>query len=172
METKRLGYLLLVVAILLGLIGVSSASAKEQAGILPAQQQARPEPRIDIDITLVTTDTEIFDLSGNPFGIGTHGGRLTCNGDNCNHWTQLSFQGTEYEYKYSTRVALDPDAKRVVVGGTGTISKGGQKERFSFNATFEFNLDGTVVSVRYEASNPNASFSIPSTPGRFEIRSR
>ena len=59
----------------------------------------------------------------------------------------------------------------LLVGGKGTVSNDGQKERFLFTATFENNRDGTVA-VRYEASRPDASFVIPRVPGRFEISRR
>ena len=46
-----------------------------------------------------------------------------------------------------------------------------KKSGFLFTATFQDNQDGTV-SVRYEASRPDASFIIPQAPGRLEFRRR
>jgi hypothetical protein len=68
-------------------------------------------------------------------------------------------------------LALDPEEESVVVKGRGEISGRGQKERFSFTATFRNNGDGTVF-VAYVASAPDASFTISSAPGSFDISSR
>ena len=177
MKTKRPAYLILTVVmalaavlLLIGLMDVSSANAQENPGASPV----RPP---EFEFVVFLTDTlpvDITDLSGIPLPHqGQHGGRVSCHGEKCNQKTQLSFitEEAKYEYKFSTRLALDPVERRAVVAGTGTISTSGHKERFSFTATFEDLRDGTLY-VRYEASNPGASFIIPSSPGRFEIRSR
>lgn len=122
------------------LIEVSSALALEGAGTdpvlleQPAQQQP---PEEDIIVTIVFTDpasTQITDLSGNPLGEGTHEGELRCNLINCSQKTQLSFgipltRPVEYEYKFTTRQALDPEQARAVVAGSGTLSNGDRKSR-------------------------------------------
>lgn len=180
MKMERLGYLLLTVAIgfaavllFVGLMDVSSANAQGNASVLPVQRQ-KYDFGFEILATVVFTDpasVEITDLAGEILGEGQHVGELVCHGDNCNKKTQLSFEGTEYEYKYSTRLAIDPEARRVVVAGIGTISNSEKKKRFSFTAIFEDNRDGTV-NVIYQASRPDASFIIPRAPGGFDIRSR
>ena len=117
-------------------------------------------------------DIEITDLSGNVVGEGQHEGKVRCSGNsNCSQATQLQLNGIEYEYKFKARQALDPDERRAVVEGTGTIVRDDKKERFLFTATFEDNRDGTV-RVRYEASRPDASFRVPKSPGTFGIYSR
>ena len=127
--------------------------------------------------TAVLTEhiTTIADQSGNDIGPGLFGGDVRCNTNNCSKGTLLQFiadpDQTEYEYKFTDRLALDPIAERALVAGTGTISRLGQKERFSFTAVFQNNRDGTV-SVTYEASIPDASFVIPQAPGTFNIFSR
>ena len=110
---------------------------------------------------------------GTVIGEGMHVGDLKCIRDNCNGRTYLtdiliSSQPTdiEIEYKMKSLVARDIQEERVVVAGTGTITGGGQKERFSFVATFQNNRDGTVYS-RYDASRPDASFIIQETTGTF-----
>jgi hypothetical protein len=164
------------------LIEVSSALALEGAGTDPvrlAQPAQQQPPEEDIIVTVVFTDpasTQITDLSGNPLGEGTHEGELRCNLINCSKKTHLSFTSlttgaAEYEYKFTTRQALDPEAGRVVVAGSGTISNGDRKERFQFTAIFQDNRDGTVL-VRYEASRPDASFIVPESPGNLLFRRR
>lgn len=176
MKTKRPEYLISTVAmafaavlLLIGLMDVSSANAQENEGVKPVRP---PQDEFIVFLT-DTLPVDITDLSGNPLPQGQHGGRVTCHGEKCIQKTQLSFmtEEAEYEYKFSTRLALDPEARRAVVAGTGSISTSGHKERFSFTATFEDLRDGTVY-VKYEASNPGASFIIPRSPGIFEIRSR
>jgi hypothetical protein len=112
---------------------------------------------------------EVYDLSGSLIGEGKHEGILKCVAENCSHKAVLYFTTpptniAEYEYKFKNIQAVDLDARRVIVSGEGTISNNGQKDRFQFTATFQDIGDGTL-SVRYEASNPNASFSIPEYPG-------
>ena len=185
MVTKKLRFLLLAVTtgfaavlIWMVLIEVSSALALEGAGTSPvrldraAQQQP---PHEDFIVTVVFTDPasiEIKDLSGSVIGEGEHVGEVRCNFSNCNQKTQLSLTSqltsAEYEYRFTTRQALDPEARILVVAGSGKISNGNQKERFQFTATFHDNGDGTV-SARYEASRPDASFIIPSSRGSFLI---
>ena len=161
-------------------LGMSPALAHEQEGTasmsLAPAQQAEPEYVFIVVFTDPPAKVQITDLSGNVVGEGDHGGQVRCNGSNCSQKTQLDFtvyftEPWSLEYKYTTRQALDPVAGRVVVAGTGTISSRGQKERFLFTATFQNNRDGTVT-VRYEASRPDASFIIPAAPGTFRISSR
>ena len=169
---------LAVAAISLGLLGLTSpAVAQGQTESVNLAPRAQAQP--DFVITIIFTDpfsVEIQDLSGNVIGEGDHEGKVRCNGDNCNRNTQLTFgipltDPFEIEYKFTSRQAFDPEAAALVVAGTGTIASRGQKERFSFTATFRDNRDGTV-SVTYVASRPDASFRIPRTPGTFEIISR
>ena len=169
----------------IGVLGMSSAMAQELEVIgsvsLAPPAQAPPPNDDDLQFVAFFTDdisVQITDLSGNEVGEGVHEGSLKCNGDTCSQKIDAIISisdvltGTRvYEYKFRTRQALDPEAERVVVGGTGTISSGGYKERFSFTATFQNNRDGTVW-VKYEASRPDASFIIPEASGTFRISSR
>jgi hypothetical protein len=190
MVSKKLRSFLLAVAmgvvavvILIDLLEISPALALERVETEPMylDPPAQPPPPNDDNLQFIAFFTDeltiqITDLSGNVVGEGVHGGELRCNRDNCSQKTYLSFgvsltEPTVFEYKFTTGQVLDSVEERAVVGGTGTISSRGQKERFSFIATFQNNRDGTV-SVRYEASRPDASFIIPEAPGRFVIRRR
>ncbi len=171
---------LAAVLISIGLLGLSPALAHEGELSGPVRQAAPEQPPpVNIVSVVVFTDPAIIDvedLSGEVIGEGVHLGEVRCNGDKCSQKTQLQFtpfftDPAVYEYKFTTRQALDPEAERVVVAGKGTISSNGQKERFLFTATFENNRDGTV-SVTYVASRPDASFMIPKSPGTFAIFSR
>jgi hypothetical protein len=163
----------------LGLLGETSVVlAKGQALTEPAPSMQPPPSDDDLVIIVVFTDPlsiPITDLSGNIIGEGIHEGKARCNGNACNQKTELQFTvpltDPVYTYKFSNRLALDPEARSVVVAGTGTISSNGHKERFSFTATFQDNGDGTV-SATYVASRPDASFIIPRSPGKFTIVSR
>jgi hypothetical protein len=169
----------------IGVLGMSPAQAHElELTGSPSLAPAQPPPPDDDDLGFVALyfteplTIQITDLSGNVVGEGVHGGEVRCNRNNCSQTTQLIYTipltdwlWSEYEYKFTTRQAIDPVEERVVVGGTGTISSRGQKERFSFTAVFQNNRDGTVW-VRYEASRPDASFIIPAAPGTFSISSR
>jgi hypothetical protein len=175
---------LAAVLISIGLLGLSPALAQERELSGPVRQAAPEQPPPDDDFVIIVVFTDpakiqITDLSGKVIGEGEHGGEVRCNRNKCSQKTQLSFgvpltDPTVYEYKFTTRQAIDPEAERAVVGGTGTISNRGQKERFSFTATFQNNKDdhnrndGTV-SVTYQASRPDASFMIPKSPGSFRI---
>jgi hypothetical protein len=166
----------------LGLLAMTSpvlAQGAELEGTVPVSQAPVPE---DIIIIVVFTDPlsiPITDLSGNIIGEGVHSGKVRCISNTCNQKTELIFTipltdpwpYAEYEYKFKTRMAVDPEAARAVVAGIGTISGRGQRERFTFTATFQDNRDGTV-SVTYVASRPDASFIIPRSPGTFTIDSR
>ena len=186
MRSPKKTALLLAVSISLagvfGLLGPLGMTAKVQAQEealheqinLTLQMQASPK-----DIILVTfTDTSPIpytDLSGNLIGEGVHVGQLWCAGDICNHkieFEAVSPQPTTdtvvYEYKFKSRLLLDPVAEIVVVSGTGTMSNGGQKTKFSVTGVFQNNGDGTV-SVTYNASTPDASFIFPAAPGTFRI---
>jgi hypothetical protein len=189
MVTKKLRFLLLAVTtgfaavlIWMVLIEVSSALALEGAGTGPVRLdqpvQQQPPPQEDFIVTVVFTDPasiEIKDLSGSVIGEGEHVGEVRCNFSNCNQKTQLSLTSqltsAEYEYRFTTRQALDPEARILVVAGSGKISNGNQKQKFQFTATFHDNGDGTV-SARYEASRPEASFIIPNSRGSFLISRR
>jgi hypothetical protein len=147
---------------------------------LPAQPPPPPPPD-DSDLQFIAffsddLTIQVLDLSGAIVGEGTHGGEVRCNNNHCSQKTQMSFTSGPIltwtvEYRFSTRQALDPVEERAIVAGTGTLVSRGPKERFSFIATFQNNRDGTV-SVRYEASRPDASFIIENAPGRFSIRTR
>lgn len=189
MRIIKIPVLLLVVSIglaavfiTLGLLGTTSeVLAQEQAEteptyIDPFYQPPPPDPDEDLQFIAFFTDEvpiQITDLSGNVLGEGLHQGEVKCNSNNCSQKTVLSVgyyftDPVTYEYQFTTRQALDPEEERVVVSGKGRISSDGQKERFSFTATFQNNRDGTVW-VRYEASIPDASFIIPYSSGTFEI---
>jgi hypothetical protein len=173
----------IAVAMLIGLADISPAFALARAAIEPMYLDplAQPPPSIDdFRFAAFFTDdstVQFTDLSGNVVGEGVHGGEVKCKPKSCSHQTYLSSgippaELTVYEYKFATKQALDPEARRAVVAGTGTISSQGQKERFTFTATFEDNKDGSTVGVRYEASRPDASFIIPEAPGAFLIFSK
>jgi hypothetical protein len=175
---------LAAVLVALGLMEMSRVLVQARTGtkVVRWDPLAQPPPPDDDDLTFIAFFTDelsiVMDLSGNMIGEGTHGGEIRCNSSHCSQKTQLDFSSgpyvtRTYEYKFTTRQALDREAERAVVGGKGTISGGRQKERFSFTATFQNNQDGTV-SIRYEASRPDASFVIPRAPGRllFLVRSR
>ena len=152
----------------------ASGEARVAAKAEDLWPSAKPELELQYRIPLTDPDyiaLEILDLSGNILGEGLHFGRVKCNGDNCSQQTTIVLDGVEYTYKFSSREAHNPDERRLVVAGRGTLTNGRQKERFSFTATFEDNRDGTVKTT-YFASRPDASFVVPETPGRFEIRSR
>ncbi len=158
------------------LVMTSTVLAQEQAStehvnLEPMMQPPAPQ----IVHVVVFTDPAVHvvqDLAGNAIGDGVHLGDVQCRGDNCNRKTQLDLLiGSDrvgYEYRFKTLKALDPEARRSIVAGTGTMYSGAQKVRFSFTATFEDNGDGTVA-VTYFASRQDASFRIPASPGRFEI---
>jgi len=171
---------LALVLLLIGLFGVSPAAAYQQPSEL-AQAESLPlaAQRPGISFTAHFTNVllvDVFDLAGNLVFEGSHSGDVRCNGDKCNQRVELvaSYPNTgllNIEYKFATGQAIDPDSRRAVVAGTGTIDGGGMKERFSFTATFEDNRDGTI-SATYVASRPDASFVVPRAPGRMTISSR
>jgi hypothetical protein len=176
-----MGFAALLISI--SLLEVSPALAMERTGTEPLRLDppAQPPPPNDEDLLFIAFFTDdlslIMDLSGNVIDDeGEHGGEARCNGDNCNKKAQVIISPSDvvttvYEYKFTTRQALDPDEGTAVVSGIGTISSRGQKERFSFTASFRDNRDGTVA-VTYVASRPDASFIIPEAPGTFTIYSR
>lgn len=141
----------------------------------------QPPPPNDDDLQFIAFFTDevpiqITDLSGMVIGEATHQGEIRCNRNKCSQQINLSFgfpftDPIEYEYKFTTRQAINPEEERVVVSGKGVVSSRGQKERFSFIATFQNNRDGTVW-IRYEASRPDASFIVPRASGTFEIFSK
>lgn len=141
-------------------------SAQESDGFAPLRMLPNytlPEVSLTTEATLLT----VLDLAGNPIGEGVHGGDLKCIRDNCNKRIRLTVGEIEFEYQFKTLQAFDAEEMRAVVAGTGTIDNGRQKERFSFIATFQDNGDGTVT-IRYEASRPDASFIIQRAPGTIE----
>ncbi len=157
---------------------VLAQEPQEQALTAPPNLEPRMQPLPQIVHVVVFTDPAnhvVQDLAGNSIGEGVHIGEVRCKGDNCNHKTQLDLLvGSErigYEYQFKTLLMLDPEGRRSVVTGIGSLYSGPQKERFSFTATFEDNGDGTVF-VTYIASRPDASFIIPSSPGTFGIFSK
>jgi len=121
----------------------------------------------------------ITNLAGNIVGEGVHDGEVRCVGTDCSQTIRLQITtaispgltGNTYQYGFMRNQIIDPDERRAVVTGEGTISSEGQTERFEFTATFQDNRDGTVA-VRYEASRPDASFVIARSPGRLEFGSR
>lgn len=166
----------------LALMQVSSALALEGAGtgpvLLEQPELQQPEPSLSVFVVFTDPafDIPITDLMGNVIGEGRHTGKLRCILGNCSQKANLSFASplistAEYEYKFKTLQAFDHEARTAVVAGSGTISNGDQKERFLFTATIQDNLNGTLA-VTYVASRPDASFIIPESPGRLEIRSR
>lgn len=170
---------LVALFILIDLLGTAAPVMAQQQEVVSAKavepQQAKPS-QVEIDYTIYTTDprrslVQIQDLSGNMKGEGLHFGRVKCKGDNCSQSTTLVLDGAEYDYKFSYRQAHDPEARRLVVQGTGYVTNDRQKERFLFTAVFEDNRNGTFRTT-YEASRPDASFIVPSTPGNFEIGSK
>lgn len=186
MVSKKLWSFLLAVSISvvavvvpIGLLEISPALALERAGTEPMYLDplAQPQPDAPQFVAFFADDltVEIMDLGGNVVGQGAHGGAVKCNISRCNQRTDLSFGAASaepvvYEYRFTTNVAIDPVVERVIVEGNGTISSHGQKERFSFTATFQNNKDGTVL-VTYLASRPDASFIIAAAPGIFHILS-
>lgn len=169
--------------VLIGMLGTSHALAHGVKSAESVNPLPLPQPPSDNwVVTVVFTDPtpiDIMDLSGEIVGKGVHEGSVQCKGNSCSKEIQLTYTIplTEpwpmfsIEYKFTTRQAIDPTAERVVVAGVGTISGHGQKERFSFTATMQNNRDGTIW-VRYDASRPDASFVVPSSPGTFAISPR
>jgi hypothetical protein len=165
---------------LLKLLGAAPPAAASEPERVVAKTEdlwpsAKPTRDPDADLTFVAYYTDDFsivlDLSSMPLGEWPHFGEVKCNGDNCNKTTTVILNGTEYEYMYSSRQAIDPESDRVLVVGTGIVTTDTLKTRFSFTATFEDNRDGTIKTT-YFASVPEASFILPNAPGTFEIRSR
>jgi len=116
----------------------------------------------------------ISDLSGNLLGEGELVGEARCSGANCSQTTRLTYTGPYFtdtiviEYNFSFLRSVNAEEEHVVVDGMGTINRLGQSERFSFRATFRNNGDGKIYA-RYDASLPEASVILPSTPGTFEL---
>jgi hypothetical protein len=166
------------VVISIGLLQISPALALERVGTEPMYLDPLAQPPLPDHLRFVAffdddLTVQITDLIGDVIGEGVHGGRVKCNGTSCSQQTYLrldtaSAETTTYEYRFSSRQAIDPVARSVVVTGTGTISSQGQKERFSFTAVLQDNRDGTV-SVTYVASRLDASFIVPRAPGTFLI---
>ena len=190
MKFTKIGSLLFVVVIglaaafgYLWLLGTTAAvlaqEPQEQAltgpvNLEPGMQQ--PVPQIIHIIAFTDPAVHVVqDLAGNAIGEGVHLGEARCRGDKCHKKIQLDLLvgsgQVMYEYQFKALQALDSEARRSVVAGTGTIYRGPQRARFLFTATFEDNGDGTV-SVTYVATRPDASFRIPSLPGAFVISSR
>jgi hypothetical protein len=159
----------------LGLLGLASPALAQEPEAELNVPVAQATPDVNVSFTVFFTDPgfniQITDLAGNPVGEGEHGGQVRCNRNNCSQATQLQLNGITYEYKFKTRQDVDPIARRVIVSGKGTLFTNGRSERFEFVAIFQDNQDGTVT-VRYEASRPDASFIIPRSPGRFEFGSQ
>lgn len=190
MKFTKIGALLFVVVTglvagfsSLWLLGTTTAvlAQEPQAQVLTEPVSLEPwmqQPAPQIIHIIAFTDPAVHvvqDLAGNAIGEGVHLGEAKCRGDNCNKKIQLDLQGVSgrvmYEYQFKALQALDSEARRSVVAGTGTIYQGSQRARFLFTATFEDNGDGTV-SVTYVAARPDASFRIPNLPGAFVVSSR
>lgn len=175
------GIAVLSAAVLLGLSGLASPALAQELAVettgreSPALSAQAPADKITFSVVFTDpASVAIFDLSGNALGEGTHVGAVRCHAGNCNMKTRLQLTNppsAEYEYRFTSQLALDPGFERALVAGVGTLTSGNQKERFSFTATFQNNRDGTV-SVTYAASRPDASFAIPAAPGTFAISSR
>ena len=161
----------------------AAASGQERAAARAEEPAQRAKPTADpiLDVAVVTTGdienlVQITDLSGAILGEGLHIGRVKCTGDNCSQRMTIElieliepgYEGKSYEYKFSSRLAISEEDRRVVVGGVGTLTSGQQKERFTFTATFEDNRDGSFAST-YVGSRPDVSFIIPRTRGSFVI---
>lgn len=171
---------LAAVSLSLDLLGTSSAvlaqELREQepggpVNLEPRMQQQPPQ----LVTVLVFTDPAahvVEDLAGNAIGQGVHIGESRCRGDNCNKKTKLDLligsDRVEFQYQFKTLQAIDPEARRLVVSGRGTISSDPRKETFLFTATIQDNMDGTM-KVTYVSSRPDASFLIPKSPGTFDI---
>lgn len=146
--------------------------AREKALTGPEGVSQAPAAKPDYDISWKPVPSHLLILDSSGIALaGTYGGELKCIGDNCTHKMSLELADTVYEYRFSTRQALDLLEERVIVAGVGTATNERQKEKFSFVATFEINIDGTVWS-RYDASRLDASFVIPKASGPLEVRSR
>ena len=137
-----------------------------------ATAQAAPE------MILVTfsgiSPVQYTDPGGSVLGEGVHAGELRCVGEVCNQKIEFepifppgTTENVIYEYKFKSREAFDPLTETVVVSGTGAISNGENKTKFSFTGVLQNNGDGTV-HVIYIASTPEASFSFPAAPDTFE----
>lgn len=165
---KRRMFVLAAITVLA--TGFISPVASGTKSIALGQSSFQAEWGVFVYFQASETPVAITDPGGALVGEGSHRGQLLCN-NRCSHQTQLEVNGIAYQYRFEVRQALDPDAGVVVVSGRGTLSDGGQKERFSFTATVEDNRDGTVW-VRYDASRPDASFVVPETPGIFALFSK
>jgi hypothetical protein len=136
----------------------------------------QPLPQIGHYVVLTDPALHVVqDLGGIAIGEGQHTGEVWCRENNCNKKTRLDLlvgpDRVGYEYQFKSLQALDPEARRSVVAGTGTAYMGRERVSFLFTATFEDNRDGTI-KVTYVASRPEASFIIPRSPGIFGIASR
>lgn len=112
---------------------------------------------------------DIQDLGGSVVGQGQHTGAVRCYDGNCGQRTELqvTWIPATIEYKFKNLLVLEPSAERAVVTGTGVISDEDGKEKFAFTATLQNHPNGSVT-VRYEASRPDASF-IVTAPGTFTL---
>lgn len=170
---------LLIVMLWTGLLGIAPARAEQATMAGDQQQPPPPDDEVLLFIAFFTDDlsVEIMDLSGNVVAEGTHLGDARCIRSHCNHKAEVVLmQSSSYptpyqiEYKFVDRLALDPEARRAILAGTGTAGSDGQKLRFRFTAIIQDNRDGTLT-VRYEASIPDASFIVRSR-GSMSIFSR
>lgn len=163
---------LAAVFILAALLGVASTALAQEQGLI-GHLNLQPLPPVGAHLVVFTDPVAhpVVDREGNVLQ-GVHTGEVRCLGDNCNKKTQLDLLvGSDrvvYEYQFKSLQALDSEARRSVVVGRGTMDDGLQRAKFLFTATFEDNGDGTV-EVTYEASRPDASFRIPTSPGIFAI---
>lgn len=169
-------------ALWIGLLGIAPARAEQGATVGDLRQPPPPPPPNDDDLQFIAFFTDelpvqISDLSGNIVAEGRHSGEARCSRSSCNHKAEMVLlQSGSYptpyqiEYRFTDRLALDPEASRAILAGTGTVGSDGQKLRFRFTATIQDNRDGSLT-VRYEASVPDASF-IVSSRGSMSIFSR
>ena len=154
----------------LGALGMMSPALAQEPDLAIDVPVAQVSPQ-DLYAVVVFTDPAIIDiqdLQGVVIGEGTHMGKVRCS-HNCSQKTQLQLNGVAYEYQFKTRQVVDPEQRRIIVAGTGTIDSNGRKGRFSFTATFQDNEDGTI-RLTYETSRPDASFIVPNSAGTMTFR--
>lgn len=133
------------------------------ASALPAVAQGAAGVIIDFSNPGVV---DVKDLSGNDVDQGKHTGTVRCYDGNCGQKTELRLTSVTIEYKFKDLLTLDQNAERAVVTGTGVIStENGGKAKFAFTAIFQ-KVGVDSVTVRYEASRPDAAFTL-TAPGTF-----
>jgi hypothetical protein len=116
----------------------------------------------------------MLDEGGHLIGYAEHQGGLRCEGIICGQETEMqniaaTVPVTDYTYSFANLITVSGDEETIVVEGTGVMSsRDVQAAEFSFVATFKINPDRTVYA-RYDATLPEASFTIPRTSGSIEF---